>query len=107
MLENNRDSSLWKAIHVALLNENYANDLLEALWEIRYEIGNTLTPVQLRAVHDAYDHMIIFKALGFNIKGHSGDNVNMITDIMTKYFDSLHWGLTQNTIQFITLQIME
>jgi hypothetical protein len=63
--------------------------------------------IQSNAIHGAYDHMIMFAAMGSNIKGENTQNTRIVADLITKYFDTVHFEMSRRTLDYISLQIME
>lgn len=82
--EASREQPVWKRLFGLLQDERYAEGLIKALFQIR---GAKLTEKEYTAVHGGYDHLNMFKALGFRIKGEKTDNTKLVTDVLVRYWD--------------------
>ncbi len=85
--ENLRHKPLWARLFGMLQDERYAEILIKALFQIKDSVH--LSESEYVAVHGGYDHLILFRALGFRIKGEKTDNTKLVTDVLVLYWDTL------------------
>lgn len=90
-LELRRLKPLWLKLFGLLQDERYAEVLLKALFQLKDQVQ--LSEQESLAVHGGYDHLNMFRALGFRIKGEKTDNTKLVTDVMVRYWDKLKQGL--------------
>lgn len=86
-LEIKRLKPLWIKIFAMLQDERYAEVLLKALFQLKD--ATELNKKESLAVHGGYDHLNMFSALGFRIKGEQTDNTKLVTDVMVRVWDQL------------------
>ena len=70
-----------------LQDERYAEVLIKALFQLKDTVK--LSDKEYMAVHGGYDHLNMFRALGFRIKGEKTDNTKLVTDVLVRYWDKL------------------
>jgi hypothetical protein len=85
--EKLRLKPLWTKLFGMLQDERYAEILIKALFQIRDSVH--LSEKEYLAVHGGYDHLIMFRALGFRIKGEKTDNTKLVADVLVLYWDQL------------------
>jgi Resolvase, N terminal domain len=85
--EKLRLKPLWTRLFRMLQDERYAEILIKALFQIKDSVH--LSESEYVAVHGGYDHLILFRALGFRIKGEKTDNTKLVTDVLVLYWDTL------------------
>ena len=90
--ERLRMKPLWAKLFGMLQDERYAEVLIKALFQLRDSVK--LSEKEYVAVHGGYDHLNMFRALGFRIKGEKTDNTKLVTDVLVRYWDKvkLHIG---------------
>lgn len=90
--ERLRLKPLWTKLFGMLQDERYAEVLIKALFQLRDSVK--LSEKEYLAVHGGYDHLNMFRALGFRIKGEKTDNTKLVTDVLVRYWDKvkLHIG---------------
>ena len=85
--EKLRLKPLWSKLFGMLQDERYAEVLIRALFQLKDTVK--LTEKEYNAVHGGYDHLNMFRALGFRIKGEKTDNTRLVTDVLVRYWDKL------------------
>lgn len=80
-----RIKPLWSKLFGMLQDERYAESLIKALFQLRDTAR--LSEKEYMAVHGGYDHLNMFRALGFRIKGEKTDNTKLVTDVLVRYWD--------------------
>ncbi len=85
--EKLRLKPLWARLFGMLQDERYAEILIKALFQIKDSVH--LSESEYVAVHGGYDHLIMFQALGFRIKGEKTDNTKLVTDVLVLNWDTL------------------
>jgi hypothetical protein len=90
--EKLRLKPLWSKLFGMLQDERYAEVLIRALFQLKDSVK--LTEKEYSAVHGGYDHLNMFRALGFRIKGEKTDNTKLVTDVMVRYWDKLKLHLS-------------
>lgn len=85
--ERIRLKPLWGKLFGMLQDERYAEVLIKALFQLRDSVK--LSDKEYVAVHGGYDHLNMFRALGFRIKGEKTDNTKLVTDVLVRYWDKL------------------
>jgi hypothetical protein len=85
--ERLRMKPLWAKLFGMLQDERYAEVLIKALFQLRDSVK--LSEKEYVAVHGGYDHLNMFRALGFRIKGEKTDNTKLVTDVLVRYWDKL------------------
>lgn len=85
--EKLRIKPLWTKLFGMLQDERYAEVLIKALFQLKDTVK--LTDKEYAAVHGGYDHLNMFRALGFRIKGEKTDNTKLVTDVLVRYWDKL------------------
>lgn len=79
-----RQTKLWKVIFSSLQNDKRACFLIDSLSFVHKSLH--LDDIQSKAVHDAYDHRIMFEATGMSIKGEETQNTKIVADVIVKYW---------------------
>ncbi len=87
-----RVKPLWRKIFSLLQDERYAGSLITALTELKDTLD--LGERELQAVHGAYDHLVLFQALGFRIKGERTDNTRLVSDALSR-----NWPLIKTRLR--------
>jgi len=82
-----RTKPLWTRLFNLLQDERYAEHLLRALFDVRS--GAVLTTAETEAVHSGYDHLHMFQALGYRIKGERTENTRLVADVIVRHWDKL------------------
>ncbi len=82
-----RRRPLWKRMFGLLRDERYAEFLIQALFEVKDCIR--LNEKENEAVHGGYDHLQMFRALGFRIKGEDTDNARLVADVLAQHWDAV------------------
>lgn len=85
--EKLRLKPLWSKIFGMLQDERYAEVLIKALFQFREFVQ--LSESEYQAVHGGYDHLNMFRALGFRIKGERTDNTRRVADVLVRYWDKV------------------
>jgi hypothetical protein len=85
--EKLRIKPLWTKLFGMLQDERYAELLIKALFQLKDTVK--LSEKEYSAVHGGYDHLNMFRALGFRIKGEKTDNTKLVTDVLVRYWDKL------------------
>lgn len=85
--ERLRIKPLWTKLFGMLQDERYAEVLIKALFQLRDTVK--LSEKEYMAVHGGYDHLNMFRALGFRIKGEKTDNTKLVTDVLVRNWDKL------------------
>lgn len=85
--EKLRLKPLWSKLFGMLQDERYAEVLIRALFQLKDTVR--LSEKEYSAVHGGYDHLNMFRALGFRIKGEKTDNTKLVTDVLVRYWDKL------------------
>lgn len=85
--EKLRIKPLWTKLFGMLQDERYAEVLIKALFQLKDTVK--LSDKEYAAVHGGYDHLNMFRALGFRIKGEKTDNTKLVTDVLVRYWDKL------------------
>lgn len=80
-----RQRPLWHRVYGMLQDERYAEHLLRALFELKALVR--LTAIESEAVHSGYDHLHMFQALGYRIKGERTENTRLVADVLTRHWD--------------------
>ena len=78
---------LWSKLFGMLQDERYAEVLIRALFQLKDTVR--LSEKEYSAVHGGYDHLNMFRALGFRIKGEKTDNTKLVCDVLVRYWDKL------------------
>jgi hypothetical protein len=97
--EKMRLKPLWSKLFGMLQDERYAEVLLRALFQLKDTAK--LTDKEYTAVHGGYDHLNMFRALGFRIKGEKTDNTKLVTDVLVRYWDKLKLHLSADLHRII------
>lgn len=97
--EKLRLKPLWSKLFGMLQDERYAEVLIRALFQLKDTVK--LTEKEYSAVHGGYDHLNMFRALGFRIKGEKTDNTRLVTDVMVRYWDKLKFHLSSDLHRII------
>lgn len=85
--EKLRIKPLWTKLFGMLQDERYAEVLIKALFQLKDTVK--LSDKEYMAVHGGYDHLNMFRALGFRIKGEKTDNTKLVTDVLVRYWDKI------------------
>jgi DNA invertase Pin-like site-specific DNA recombinase len=85
--EKQRLKPLWTKLFGLLQDERYAEVLIKALFQLKDAVH--LSEKEYMAVHGGYDHLNMFRALGFRIKGEKTDNTKLVADVLVRYWDKL------------------
>jgi Resolvase, N terminal domain len=80
-----RQRPLWSRVYDMLQDERYAEHLLRALFDLKAHVR--LNAVESEAVHSGYDHLHMFQALGYRIKGERTENTRLVADVLTRHWD--------------------
>lgn len=90
--ERLRIKPLWIKLFGMLQDERYAEVLIKAMFQLKDTVK--LSEKEYMAVHGGYDHLNMFRALGFRIKGEKTDNTKLVADVLVRYWDrlKLHLG---------------
>lgn len=94
-----RIKPLWSKLFGMLQDERYAELLIKALFQLKDTVQ--LSEQEYAAVHGGYDHLNMFRALGFRIKGEKTDNTKMVTDVLVRYWDKLKLHLSTDVHRII------
>jgi hypothetical protein len=97
--EKLRVKPLWNKLFGMLQDERYAELLIKALFQLRDAVK--LSEKEYLAVHGGYDHLNMFRALGFRIKGEKTDNTRLVTDVLVRYWDKLKLHLSDDLHKII------
>lgn len=97
--EKARLKPLWSKLFGMLQDERYAEVLIRALFQLKDTVK--LTEKEYNAVHGGYDHLNMFRALGFRIKGEKTDNTRLVTDVLVRYWDKLKLHLSTDVHRII------
>lgn len=90
---------LWSKLFGMLQDERYAEVLIRALFQLKDTVK--LSDKEYSAVHGGYDHLNMFRALGFRIKGEKTDNTKLVTDVLVRYWDKLKVHLSADLHRII------
>jgi hypothetical protein len=82
-----RQRPLWKRMFGLLRDERYAEILIQVLFDVKNSIR--LTERENQAVHGGYEHLQMFRALGFRIKGEDTDNTRLVADVLARHWDAV------------------
>ena len=85
--ERLRHKPLWVKLFGLLQDERYAEVLIKALFQLRD--GVRMGGKESVAVHGGYDHLNMFRALGFRIKGEKTENTRLVADVIVRHWDKL------------------
>jgi hypothetical protein len=85
--ETLRQRPLWNRVFSLLRDERYAELLIQVLFDVKGSIR--LTERENQAVHGGYDHLQMFRALGFRIKGEDTDNTRLVADVLSRHWDAV------------------
>ncbi len=85
--ETLRRRPVWKRMFMLLRDERYAEALIQALFEVKDAIR--LSDQENQAVHGGYDHLQMFRAVGFRIKGEDTDNTRLVADVLSRHWDAV------------------
>jgi hypothetical protein len=80
-----RQRPLWNRVYGMLQDERYAEHLLRALFELKNQVR--LSATESEAVHSGYDHLHMFQALGYRIKGERTENTRLVADVLARHWD--------------------
>jgi hypothetical protein len=97
--EKARIKPLWAKLFGMLQDERYAELLIKALFQLKDTVK--LSEKEYMAVHGGYDHLNMFRALGFRIKGEKTDNTKLVTDVLVRYWDKLKLHLSADLHRII------
>jgi len=97
--EKLRLKPLWAKLFGMLQDERYAEVLIRALFQLKDTVR--LSEKEYGAVHGGYDHLNMFRALGFRIKGEKTDNTKLVTDVLVRYWDKLKLHLSSDLHRII------
>ncbi len=97
--EKLRLKPLWSKLFGMLQDERYAEVLIRALFQLKDTVK--LTDKEYSAVHGGYDHLNMFRALGFRIKGEKTDNTKLVCDVLVRYWDKLKMHLSADVHRII------
>ncbi|MEO6096350.1 MAG: recombinase family protein [Fibrobacteria bacterium] len=97
--ERMRLKPLWSKLFNMLQDERYAEVLIKALFKLNDTVK--LTEKEYLAVHGGYDHLNMFRALGFRIKGEKTDNTKLVTDVLVRYWDKLKLHISADVHRII------
>ncbi len=97
--EKYRIKPLWVKLFGMLQDERYAELLIKALFQLKDTVN--LTEKEYLAVHGGYDHLNMFRALGFRIKGEKTDNTKLVADVLIRYWDKLKLHLSADLHRII------
>jgi hypothetical protein len=97
--EKLRLKPLWTKLFGMLQDERYAEVLIRALFQLKDTVR--LSEKEYAAVHGGYDHLNMFRALGFRIKGEKTDNTKLVTDVLVRYWDKLKVHLSSDLHRII------
>jgi len=97
--EKLRLKPLWTKLFGMLQDERYAEVLIRALFQLKDSVR--LSEREYNAVHGGYDHLNMFRALGFRIKGEKTDNTKLVTDVLVRYWDKLKLHLSADLHRII------
>jgi hypothetical protein len=97
--ERLRLKPLWSKLFNMLQDERYAEVLIKALFQLKDTVK--LSEKEYMAVHGGYDHLNMFRALGFRIKGEKTDNTKLVTDVLVRYWDKLKLHISADVHRII------
>ena len=97
--EKLRLKPLWSKLFGMLQDERYAEVLIRALFQLKDTVR--LSEKEYGAVHGGYDHLNMFRALGFRIKGEKTDNTKLVCDVLVRYWDKLKLHLSADLHRII------
>ena len=97
--EKLRIKPLWSKLYGMLQDERYAEVLIRALFQLKDTVR--LSEKEYAAVHGGYDHLNMFRALGFRIKGEKTENTRFVTDVLVRYWDKLKLHLSADLHRII------
>ncbi|MEO7427482.1 MAG: hypothetical protein ABI036_20010, partial [Fibrobacteria bacterium] len=97
--ERLRIKPLWVKLFGMLQDERYAELLIKAMFQLKDTVK--LTEKENLAVHGGYDHLNMFRALGFRIKGEKTDNTKLVADVLVRYWDKLKLHLSADLHRII------
>jgi hypothetical protein len=97
--EKIRLKPLWARMFGMLQDERYAEALIRALFQLKDTVR--LSEKEYNAVHGGYDHLNMFRALGFRIKGEKTDNTKLVADVLARYWDKLKVHLSTDLHRII------
>ena len=97
--EKMRLKPVWHKLFGLLQDERYAEILIKALFQIKDAVR--LSEKEYVAVHGGYDHLNMFRALGFRIKGEKTDNTKLVADVLVRYWDKLKLHLSADLHKII------
>ena len=78
---------LWRRVFTLLQDERYAESLIQVLFDARQAIR--IDGEEQEALHGGYDHLQMFRALGFKIKGEDTGNTRLVADVLTRHWDAV------------------
>jgi hypothetical protein len=78
---------LWRRIFTLLQDERYAESLIQVLFDARQAIR--IDGEEQEALHGGYDHLQMFRALGFRIKGEDTGNTRLVADVLVRHWDAV------------------
>lgn len=81
-----RQRPLWNRVYGLLQDERYAEHLLRALFDLKNHIR--LSATESEAAHSGYDHLHMFQALGYRIKGERTENTRLVADVLTRHWEA-------------------
>jgi len=61
--------------------------LIQALFDGKR--GIRLTEPENQAVHGGYDHLQMFRAVGYRIKGEDTENTRLVADVLSRNWDAV------------------
>ncbi len=97
--ERLRLKPLWHRLYGLLQDERYAEVLIMAIFDSKDQIS--LSDKENAAVHGGYDHLTLFKALGFRIKAERTDNTKLVADVLTRHWDRIKVQLQSELTRII------
>lgn len=97
--EKVRMKPLWRRVYSFLQDERYAESLISALFLVRDTVH--LDDFESPAVHGGYDHLHMFKALGYRIKAEKTENTKLVADVITRHWDKIKRHLQSHVHQLI------
>jgi Resolvase, N terminal domain len=97
--ERMRIKPLWVKMFSMLQDERYAELLIKAMFQLKDTVK--LSEKEYLAVHGGYDHLNMFRALGFRIKGEKTDNTKLVADVLVRYWDKVKLHLSADLHRII------
>lgn len=97
--ERVRIDPLWSNLFGMLQDERFAEILIKALFKLKDSAN--LSEKEYLAVHGGYDHLNMFQALGFRIRGEQTDNTKLVADVLVRNWDKVKAHLGADLYEII------